>query len=140
MDIHVLYLAWSSYADPGLDELADVQGEGLVTFYIASTVLSLVARYSLLLSFLTFSLPSSPWVLDRSGRIKKAVFTALLSSLKAESSQHPARISILIAVFGVTYPVLILVLLAVLLNAQDDSILQINQATYQAIVDKYMFV
>jgi hypothetical protein len=136
MDVHVLYLAWSSYADPDLDELADIQGEGLVTFYAVSTVLSLVARYSLLMSFLTFSLPSSPWVLDRSGRVKKAVFTALFSSLKAESAQHPARVSILIVVFGVANPALMLGLFLLLINAQDDSVLQINQATYQALIDK----
>ena len=135
-DFYVLYLAWSSYSDTELDELVDLQGEGLLTFYLISTILSLFARYSLLVSFLSFALPTSPWILDKSGRVKKAVFTALFSSLKAETAQSPARVTILLIVFGVGNPVLVFLLALLVLNASDDAVTQITQATYQALVDQ----
>ena len=60
----------------------------------------------------------------------------MFSSLKGETAQHPARVSVLMIAFGITNPVLILGLMALLMNAQDDAVVQITQATCQALVDK----
>ena len=56
---------------------------------------------------------------------------SFLSALKGETAQF-----ILILAFGLANPVLVLLLMVLLLNAQDDAVVQISQATYQALVDK----
>ena len=136
VDIWVLYRAWASLANPDLGEEVEDVTEALLPFYFVCVIASLASRYVLVVSYLAFALPGTPWILDKSGRVKRAVFTSLFSTIKAELNAAPARLAVLVVTFGVTNfgPVFVVPLFAVLVNSQDDALVQISQATYQALM------
>lgn len=105
-------------------------------FFLTSCIAPLIARYSLVLSWLAFVLPGTPYFLDKSGRIKRSILGSVLSTIRAETAASPNRMALVMAVYFFQNPALGLMLVVVLMASHEEALMQISQATYQSLVDQ----
>ena len=130
----VLIRAWATYTGESNDWEDEGSEETPAALYLFFILSSLISRYALVAGYLSFVLPTSPFVLDKQGRVKRAVIAAIFSSLKEETQTMPARVLILFLLALVGNPMLTIAIAVALLASHEENLVQINQATYQAIV------
>jgi len=80
-DMTLVYRCWLAYSElsTGSELDDDFPSDLTEMFFLVSCAATLLARYSLVSSWLAFVLPGAPHVLDKTGRIKRSILGCIFS-------------------------------------------------------------